>query len=75
VIIVLTAGQAVNSPASIRTGHTVTPQLRHGGTHRSKTRHSIATAWGTPWASGAAAEHPHCAKAEYHPGAVKKPLA
>jgi hypothetical protein len=44
VIIVLTAGHAVKSPASIRTGHTVTPKLRHGGTHRSKTRHSIATA-------------------------------
>lgn len=43
-IIVLTAGEAVKSPASIRTGHTVTPKLRHGGNHRSMTRHSIATA-------------------------------
>jgi hypothetical protein len=44
VSIVLIAGQAAKSPASIRAGHTVTPKLRHGGTHRSKTRHSIATA-------------------------------
>jgi hypothetical protein len=43
VIIVLIVGQAVKSPASIRTGRTTTPKLRHGGTHRSKTRHSIAT--------------------------------
>ena len=35
-IIVLTAGQAVESVASIRTGHTVTPKLRHGGTHDAR---------------------------------------
>jgi hypothetical protein len=43
VIIAWIAGQAVKSPASIRTGHTVTPKLRHGDTYLSKTWHSIAT--------------------------------
>ena len=43
-IIALIAGQAVKSPASIRTGHTVTPKLRHRDTYPSKARHSIATA-------------------------------